>query len=194
MKTINIKIRVQGVTPLMMHKFTDEDQLAAGAGSRASSAASERGTRQEQAEAHLYTDGKGSIIMPQPNVFSCIVEAGKFFKNGRAKITTQKTSLLPACVFFTDIYYMLEHDGWTVDTRPVVIPSTGGRIPRHRPIFENWAFRFDVDLDIDEMSEKLFREIVDAAGNKIGLGDFRPQKKGPFGRFVVTHWDVDRNL
>jgi hypothetical protein len=35
---------------------------------------------------------------------------------------------------------------------------------------------------------KLFREVVDAAGKRIGLGDFRPDCKGPYGRFSVTRW------
>jgi hypothetical protein len=185
----HIEIKIEGVTPLLMHAFTDADQQAASAGSRVSSAAGDRGTAKEQASEHLYLSADGeTIIMPQPNIFSCIVEAGKFFKNGKSKITTQKTSLIPACVFFNATEYPLEHDGWSVDTRAVRIPSTGGRIQRHRPIFETWAITFDVDLDTDEMSEKLFREIVDAAGNKIGLGDFRPATKGPFGRFKVIHW------
>jgi hypothetical protein len=75
-----------------------------------------------------------------------------------------------------------------VDTRAVRIPSTGGRIQRHRPIFHEWGLTFSVTLDTDEMSRNLFREIVDAAGNKIGLGDFRPETKGPFGRFKVKNW------
>jgi hypothetical protein len=32
----------------------------------------------------------------------------------------------------------LEGD-WTVDERPVVIAATRGRVPRYRPIFENWS-------------------------------------------------------
>lgn len=39
----------------------------------------------------------------------------------------------------------------------------------------------------------LFREIVDAAGKRIGLGDFRPACKGPFGKFVVTSWVIQEN-
>lgn len=185
----NISITIQGVTPMLMHAFTDEAQLAATSGTRTSSANADRGTAREQAEAHLYKSSDGeSIIIPQPNIFSCIVAAGKFFKNGKSKITTMKTSLIPACVFFNDTEYPLTHNDWSVDTRAVRIPSTGGRIQRHRPIFEEWSLTFSVDLDTTEISERLFREIVDAAGNKIGLGDFRPETKGPFGRFKVTQW------
>ena len=59
---------------------------------------------------------------------------------------------------------------------------------RYRPVFHDWAVQFECELDDSEISEKLFREIVDAAGHKIGLGDFRPSCKGPFGRFKVTEW------
>lgn len=191
MSLLNIDITISGLTPLLMHSFTDNDQIAASNGMRASSAAADRGEVLEQAAAHLYmsADGK-TIIMPQPNIFSCIVSAGRFFKNGKSKITTMKTSLIPACVFFTETEFPLVHDGWSVDTRAVRIPSTGGRIQRHRPIFHKWGLSFDVQLDTDEMSEKLFRQIVDAAGNKVGLCDFRPETKGPFGRWRVDEWKV----
>lgn len=188
---ISISVTIRGVTPLLMHAFTDADQMTATSGSRASAAASDRGTPEDQAREHLYFSADGeTIILPQPNVFSCIVSAGKFFKAGKSKITTQKTSLLPACLFFRDTEFPLEHGGWSVDTRAVRIPSTGGRIQRHRPIFHEWALTFTADLDTDEMSERLLREIVDAAGNKIGLGDFRPECKGPYGRFRVDAWQA----
>lgn len=189
-----IKIKISGVSPLLMHAFTDADQINATTGSRASSAAAERDDPKERARRHLYLSADGeTIIMPQPNIFSAIVSAGRFFKNGRSKITTLRSSLIPACVFFDEVEYPLEHDGWSVDTRAVRIPSTGGRIQRHRPIFHKWSLPFECLLDTEEMSEGLLRQIVDAAGNKVGLGDFRPETKGPFGRFVVTLWDSEEN-
>lgn len=86
----------------------------------------------------------------------------------------------------------LQHkEPWTVDTRPVRIPATGGRILCHRPCFHDWKLSFEIELDTDLISHKLLREIVDAAGKRIGLGDFRPSCKGPFGKFVVTKWAVN---
>lgn len=187
---MNIDITIAGVSPLLVHAFTDEDQLAASSGSRKSSAAGSRGTPYEQAEKHLHiSEQDGKPIMPQPNLQSCIIAAGAFFKNGRSKITTMRSSLIPACVFWNDTEFpLISKGGWSVDTRAVRIPATGGRIQRHRPCFFDWSVKFDVDLDTSEMHQSLFREIVDAAGQKVGLCDFRPATKGPFGRFVVTNW------
>lgn len=191
---ITIKTSIEGITPLLMHAFTDADQMTATNGTRGASASSERGTPEEQAREHLYLSSDGeTIIIPQPNLFSAIVAAGKFFKSGKSKITTTKTSLIPAAVFFSETEFPLKHDGWHVDTRAVRIPSTGGRVQRHRPIFYSWSLSFSFDLDTSEMNERLTREIVDAAGNKIGLGDFRPECKGPYGRFRVDTWQVDRH-
>jgi hypothetical protein len=199
MKTI--EITATGITPLMMNSFKG----TAYDGTSGSSAAKDFGTPLQQAQEKLYIgmDGK-SLVMPQPNIFSCIVEGGKFFKNGKSKVTTLKTSLIPSCVFFPDVEYSLEYYGtlevwamatsapsdWSVDSRPIRNPSTGGRILRHRPIIHDWRFTFSVELDTNEMSARLFRDIVDAAGSKIGLGDFRPGCKGSYGRWKVTSWVV----
>jgi hypothetical protein len=197
----NIEIQVTGLTPLLMNAFKGDDNN----GSSKSSAAKDYGTPLQQAQEKLYigTDGE-TLVIPQPNIFSCIIEGGKFFKNGKSKVTTMKTSLIPSCVFFHDIEYPLEYNGvvgvwttalpdpscWSVDSRPIRNPSTGGRIMRHRPIIHDWRFTFAVTLDTDEMAVSLFRDIVDAAGSKIGLGDFRPGCKGSFGRWKVTSWVV----
>jgi hypothetical protein len=61
-------------------------------------------------------------------------------------------------------------------------------------MFDDWALEFEVLLDTSILGAKLFRSVVDDAGNRIGLGDFRPATKGPYGRFVVTQWEEVREL
>jgi hypothetical protein len=187
-----IDITIEGTTPLLCNSFYDEAALAATNGTRTTSMAGDKGTPKEQATKKLYLDDKEKCCIPQPNLFRCIMDAGKFFKNGKSKVTTQKSSLIPSCVEIEGVTVPIQHkEPWTVDTRPVRIPSTGGRILTHRPCFHDWALSFTAILDTNEMSARLFREIVDAAGRKIGLGDFRPDCKGPFGKFVVTSWESD---
>jgi len=187
----NINVTIEGKTPLLIHRFTDEDQQSATTGNRTSTNG-DRGTPKEQAEQCLYKSPKGEIIIPQTNIFRSIIDAGKYFKSGRSKVTTQKTSLIPAAISMEEVYYILEHpDPWEVDSRPVRIPATGGRIIRHRPMFHDWKVTFKLQLDETIIGIKLLRDIIDAAGNNIGLGDFRPDCKGPFGKYVVTNWEVE---
>lgn len=186
---LSIRVEIEGVTPLLMNRFTDEAQRKASSGNNVA-LVGDRGTAREQAEPKLYTDESGNIGIPQPNLFRCIMDAGKYFKAGRSKVTTQKSSLIPACLTIEQVFMPLTFDGdWQVDTRPVRIPATGGRILAHRPMFEKWGLQFEAELDTSIIGEAMFREIVDAAGKRIGLGDFRPDTKGPFGKFVVTEWE-----
>jgi len=189
MRSINVTI--EGTTPLLCNRFTDEAQMAATNGTRLSTVG-DKGSPQEQARSKLYIGHDGKPMIPQPNLFRCFIDAGKFFKHGRNKVTTQKSSIIPACVEIEGLEIPIQHkEPWNVDTRAVRIPSTGGRILCHRPCFDDWKLRFTLKVDTDMISLKLMREIVDAAGKRVGLGDFRPDCKGPFGKFVVTRWKPD---
>jgi hypothetical protein len=187
----HIHIRIEGVSPLLINRFTDAAQLSATNGT-GNAAVGETLTAQEDAEQRLYiSEQTKKVVMPQPNLFRCIIDAGKYFKNGKSKVTTQKSSIIPACLDIDPIEIEIKHDKpWGVDSRAIRIPSTGGRILRHRPCFYQWSLEFEATLDGEIMGEKLFRQIVDAAGKRVGLGDFRPDCKGPFGKFVVVLWEL----
>lgn len=188
----SILVSIEGTTPLLCNRFTDSAQMSATSGSRQAAVGEQEGPT-EQAKRKLYLDPQGNPVIPQPNLLRCLVDAGKFFKQGRSKVTTQKSSLLAGCLDVLGVELPIRsRAGWTVDTRPVRIPATGGRILCHRPCFHDWQVSFTLELDTDMLNLGLLREIVDAAGKRIGLGDFRPDCKGPFGKFVVVEWVVSR--
>jgi hypothetical protein len=58
----------------------------------------------------------------------------------------------------------------------------------HRPRLDEWALSFRLEVDTRMFTSQFVRQLVDDAGAKIGLGDFRPDRKGPFGRFKATGW------
>lgn len=181
-------VEITGTTPLLMNKFTDAAMEKATNGS-GSALIGSRGTPREIAESKVYRTSDGTPCIPTPNVFRCLIDAGIFFKAGKNKVTTSKSSLIPAALSVSGIECVVRHQQpMSVDIRAVVIPSTGGRIAGVRPRFDDWKLSFEIVLDEGVMDERLLREIVDAAGSKIGLGDFRPARKGPFGKFKVTSW------
>jgi hypothetical protein len=137
--------------------------------------------------------------VPGPNIFACLINAGKFHKVGKTKVTTQKSSLVPAGISINEIVLPVS-DGngggaatWEVDSRSVVIPSTGGRIMCHRPRVDEWGLSFSLDVDTELFQPAFVRKLMDDAGKKCGLGDYRPDRKGPFGKFVVTSWVEEKS-
>lgn len=186
---MRISISIQGLTPLLLNRFTDAAALAATSGTRGSSAGADRGTPREIAESKLYLDSNGKFCVPQPNLLRCIVDGGSFHKIGKKQVTTKESSLVYACADIVGLSIPIKTKSeWSVDIRPVVIPATKGRILCPRPRFDDWTLTFELVLNTDIIGVNLMRRIVDDAGTKIGLGDFRPARKGPFGKFVVILW------
>ena len=58
----------------------------------------------------------------------------------------------------------------------------------HRPCIEKWQLTFQLYIDETMIDPRLVRGVIDRAGRMVGLGDYRPQCKGSFGRFAVTGW------
>lgn len=194
MKRKQIKVTLRGETPLLMNRFHEEAQQKV-EGGRAMAVNGDRGTPREQATPKVYSDPKGRPVIPGPNFFSCLVEAGKYHKVGKKQVTTGRSSLIPAGLSVSEIEsHVLGEDGkpaaWEVDSRPIVNPATKGRRLTHRPRFDDWGVTFTLDVDVAMFDPKFIRQLVDDAGMRVGLGDFRPDRKGPFGKFKVSQWDV----
>ncbi|WP_431861374.1 hypothetical protein [Azospirillum sp.] len=192
---MKIIVQITGIAPLLMNRFTEANEVQVSGGTTVSFKG-DKGTPRQQAEPKRYADDQGRLYIPGPNIFAAIIAAGTFHKAGKSKLTTMKTSLIPAGVMVDDVVCLLTDAAenplteWEVDSRSVVIPSTGGRIMAHRPRVDAWCATFSLDVDTTMFSPNLIRAVVDDAGKKIGLGDYRPARKGPFGRFVVTKWEV----
>lgn len=171
-----VRITITGLSPLLMHRFPMEPVDAI-----------QNKTPHEQASLGLYLDDVGAPCIPGVNVHRALI-AGATFSKGKGRGSLQKNA--SAGLFVDEGALALDPGSspWVVDSRPVVVPATKGRIVRHRPRFDKWVTSFTVTYDKALLSEQQVRRIVDDTGQRVGLLDFRPEKKGPFGRFVVTNW------
>jgi hypothetical protein len=97
--------------------------------------------------------------------------------------------LVPAGVQVEELVVPLGTKDFEVDSRRVVIPSTGGAIMKHRARVDEWVCTFTLDIDTEIFTAKFVRQLLDDAGKKVGLGDYRPARRGPFGKFVVIEWE-----
>lgn len=190
---MRVEVAISGVTPLLMNRFNEASEVAVGSGTRPVYQG-DKGTPREQAHKKAYIDDKGFLYVPGTNIFASIINAGIFHKVGKKQLTTNKTSLIPAGCIVEDLTCSLRTKDWEVDSRSVVNPSTQGRMMCHRPRVDNWSMTFTLNIDTTVFDPKLIRAVVDDAGKKIGLGDFRPQRKGPFGRFVVARWEEEKQI
>lgn len=174
MKNNRIHVSIKGTSPLLMHRFPLVPVEAI-----------DKMSAQEQAEVAAYRDEKGSLFIPGVNLQRALVSAAVFSK-GKGRASLQKP--VAACVFVLSDQLDLGAKDYAIDSRAVVIAATKGRIVRHRPRLNDWGVSFQLEFDSTLIKETELRRVVDDTGSRVGLLDFRPEKKGPFGRFMVTEW------
>lgn len=192
MKTISIQIN--GVSPMLVHAIPMNVLFPENGTQKTSSVfGGDKGDPRSLAAKHLYLTADGKPMMPGANIYKCIMEAGRFHKMGKKQVTTRDTSLVPAGIWIVQTEVIIHPSNWEVHSKMVTNEATKSKVPCHRPRFDNWHLEFELEVDTTLFDLKLVRLLVDDAGKKIGLGSHRPERKGPFGRFVVTKWVVSKD-
>ncbi len=174
MATARADVELTGQTPLLMHAFPMVPIHAL-----------EKLDIAEQARLAAYIDPEGLYFVPGVNLQRALI-AGATYSKGKGRASLQKNAA--ACLFVSPERLILTPQAYVVDSRPVVVPATKGRILRHRPRFDQWVVRAALEWDPTLLTAQQVRQIVDDTGLRVGLLDFRPERKGPYGRFVVTQW------
>lgn len=170
------QVTIKGIYALLMHKYPMVPVEAI-----------EKKSPEEQAELGAYREpNTGELCIPGLCLQRALVQ-GATYSKGKGRASLQKQTA--ACLMVDPEYLLLGCKEFVVDSRAVVIKPTQGRIIRHRARLEKWEVTFTVSWDPILLKESEVRKITDDTGSRVGLLDFRPEKKGPFGRFVVTRWE-----
>lgn len=174
MATKAVQAEIKGISALLMHAFPMVPLEAI-----------EKKSPEEQARASEYRTPSGELHIPAMALQRALVSAATYSK-GKGRGSLQRP--VAACVMVGPEYLILDNQKPSIDSRPVVVPATKGRVLRHRPRFDTWCVSCRIEWDDALLKESEVRRILDDCGSRVGLLDFRPEKKGPFGRFMVTSW------
>lgn len=141
-----------------------------------------------EAAPKLYTTPDGKIYQPAEHIRCALIEGGKAFKvkGGKGRATYSK--IIGYAVRIVPEALIHKNQKWIVDSRFEVNPSTGGWVMIHRPLFQEWELDFEIDFEEEEIDAIALKEVLDKTGRTVGIGDYSPAKKGPFGQFIVTSY------
>jgi hypothetical protein len=151
----------------------------------------------EEADAKVHRMPNGEPHIPVHMLMACLVGAGQFVRlDGKRQVSTAKSSVLPGMLTIQSSYLPLitakgAVAAWEVDVAQGRNPNGGEAVCIVRPRFDDWGFDLRLAVDQEQMPISMARELIDIAGNRKGLGDFRPGCKGTFGRFSIARWEVE---
>lgn len=192
-----VDIKCRGITPLLTNRMSESILESLRTKTKKPKAATIGITRtpREEASEKVYLHNQRSAI-PGENLMACLIAAGAFIRlDGKRLVSTAKSTLLPGFMtLMTPVIMLVEPDdhnkeaAWEPDVRKGTNPNGNEAVAICRPRWDRWGFGAQIEIDTLEIGENAIRELWDKAGRRIGLGDFRPQRKGIFGRFVIEEW------
>lgn len=171
----SVAVTIEGISPLLMHAYP-----------LAPIEALEKRPPEEQAELAAYRDPETKELYIPGIAIQRALVSGASFSKGKGRASLQKVAA--ACIFVNPERVGLGTKHYEIDARPAVVPATRGRVMRYRPRLDRWRASFEISYDPTLLTEVQLRRIVDDTGSRVGLLDFRPERKGPFGRFHVIEW------
>lgn len=179
-----IVIEITGDSPLLMH---NPEQMRRGdQGGKKKIPSPEE---EAAASRYLMPDGQ-TLALHADHLRQCIVGASSGFRiRGRETAVpyiSGSLEIVPEVI-------SLEKKDYVIDTRRAVVMRRG--ILRSRASVFPWTARFELHYDEEVFAESFITgtlrdQIFVKAGKAVGLLDYRPEKRGRFGRFHVTTWDM----
>jgi hypothetical protein len=180
-----LRVIVDGITPLLTH-----NPASMGTSSPDAMKGGRIPAPDVEAEAGVYRMPDGTCaIRGECFRASPLAAAGAW----RMKKSTARTRLAHMVVV-EDLIPLCRKDGtpitdYAIDARRAIIQKQG--IIRHRPRFDEWSATFTIEYDpVLVPDPKLIVDILQDAGGRIGVGDYRPAKNGWFGRYRVRSYAV----
>jgi hypothetical protein len=150
-----------------------------------------------------YHEADGTVIgpyWPSDNLHTALKKAGAKVKRGRSSL---KNPVAAAVMWDSEInplgYGRTPDDRgprtaeelWKDESYRFIkgVKVGTSKVMRTRPIFRNWSFSASGKLDTEILDMDDLIAVANTAGQLIGLGDWRPEKGGIYGRFVARVTD-----
>jgi hypothetical protein len=189
---ITIECWSEGTNPILMHRATEE----ALTGKTRSNTVDAPEDPRNVAERGVYRlPPNRQLAVPGAAFARMLREAGGAHKAKGSRKALKY--LVPAAVLvLDDVCGLYLRDRKTiavdfeVDARPVTIPATKGRVMRYRARLNEWAVRVNLRINETIMSEAIVRQLFSEGVQQIGIGDYRPEKGGPFGTSSIVAWNI----
>ena len=143
-----------------------------------------------------YVPDTGQVFIPPMSFAVSIKEAAKYLNlqiPGKGKSTYTKN--FDAGIMVTEPL-LIDAFKDTIKNEQVFVPADGRRggttrVMKTFPLIHKWEGSVTYYILDDIITEDVFRKVLEASGNLIGVGRFRPRNCGYYGRFEIK--DIEWN-
>jgi hypothetical protein len=180
-------VKIEGTSPYMQHRMNEAELKK---NEKKSGSIIKKNTSSEaiMAEAFAYRNAAGKYYIPNEHLRYCFINGSKWVK-GKIGGIKRNLSYVVAPTWTIEESEIILPDNYEIDSRSVP-NKTGDRVMLYRPKWFPWSARFTLCIDIDEMTDEDIIQIIEYGGSKCGIGAFRAQSKGLFGKFKLINCEL----
>lgn len=178
-------IKIKGLSPIIMHRFSEtQKKQMLDVMMKISQQKKKKEPQKDYEEAkYLTTDGKPAI--PVIAFKKAMIRASKSLG---LKMIDARTSFFVLGKYSEQAgCEVLELTGQFSMREDIVRVAKGGTDLRYRPQLNNWTATICIGYNNSQISFDQLVNMLNLAGYGIGVGDWRPEKDGSFGRFTVIN-------
>lgn len=180
----SVKLRLEGVSPLMLHKFSEKARKQ-----MEDSQQAESKTKRKRDPKNYKSEFEGAKYIstakwegvPALSIRAAMIRACANVDGLPMTVAKGAFFIKPHGFDVTDGTPLIRIEGKSShDTRPVRLES-GVTDLRNRPRYDTWACEIDVEFDADLVSANDVANLLARAGTQIGIGELRPFGRKSFG-------------
>lgn len=179
-----VDVPIVGTTPLIMHRFSEKakrQMLDAQQGRK-----TPKQPKDPEAEylAAAYMTADGRYGFPSVAFKAATVGAARFYGKD-VKMTELRQSVFTHGELSDDGQPLVVVEGEPEMREDVVRVGNGGTDLRYRPMFREWSAVLQITFVTAMLSLESLLSLVDAGGMGVGVGEWRPERKGDFGCYKI---------
>lgn len=179
-----IFVPIVGTSPLIMHKFSEKAKRQMLDAQQGVKTPKERRDPDADYQAAFYRTESG-YGFPAVAFKACTIGAARFYGKD-VKMTELRQSLFFKGILSpNDPQPLVEIVGEPHMREDVVRLGISGTDLRYRPEFTEWSAVLDVTYVRSMLTRESVLSLIDAGGMGVGVGEWRPEKKGDYGTFQI---------
>lgn len=183
--TETIRIPIVGTAPLIVHKFSEKAKRQMLDNMQGRKSPKEPRDPQADYEASFYRHDDATYGIPVIAFKAATVSGARFFGKSVSMTALRQFVFFDGEFSKADGQKLVRITGEPHMREDVVRVGMNGTDLRYRPEFSEWTTEVSVTYVQSMLTRESVLSLIEAGGMGVGVGEWRPEKQGDFGTFMI---------
>jgi hypothetical protein len=184
-----IFVPIVGTAPLIVHRFDEKARRMMLEKQTARKSLREVRDPQAEYEACLYKisrNGQEKYGFPASAFRKATIGAARFYDKSVSMTGLRQMFMVKGVLTKADPLALVEIEGKPEPREDTVRLPNGNAEVRFRAMFAEWSAMLEIEYVASSIFQDSLLSLVDAGGQFVGVGDWRPEKTGQFGTYEIS--------